>query len=249
MKQNNVSIFIVSHKKYNFPKMEGYIPIQVGNGENLGILRDNTGDNISNKNQNYCELTALYWIWKNYKSDIIGITHYRRYFTKNIFSSRPISKENVEKYLEKYDIILPKPLCMLRLNVKQQYANSHYIKDLLLCGEIIQEKYPKYTNSFNKIMEKKYFYQYNMLITKKEIFDDYMEWLFEILFELEKKIDITNYSDYDKRVYGFLSERLFNVWLEEHDKLKIKELPIINIEEKKQLLHNIKDCIKELIIR
>ena len=77
-----MSIYVVTHKKYNIPKMKGYIPIQVGASlhENLGYKVDSDGDNISYKNPNYCELTALYYMWKNLDDDIIGLTHYRRYF-------------------------------------------------------------------------------------------------------------------------------------------------------------------------
>ena len=71
-----------------------------------------------------------------------------------------------------------------------------------------------------------------MFISKKEIFNDYYKWLFDILLELENRVDITNYSDYDKRIYGFLSERLFRVWLEKNNNLKIKEMPVYNTEQK-----------------
>ena len=71
-----------------------------------------------------------------------------------------------------------------------------------------------------------------VFIMKKEIFDDYCKWLFDILLELENRVDITNYSDYDKRIYGFLSERLFRVWLEKNNNIKIKEMPVYNTEQK-----------------
>lgn len=72
-----------------------------------------------------------------------------------------------------------------------------------------------------------------MFISRKKVFDDYYKWLFDILFEAEKIIDISNYDNYNKRVYGFLSERLFNVWIEKNkDNLKIKEMPVYNSEEK-----------------
>ena len=70
------------------------------------------------------------------------------------------------------------------------------------------------------------------IITKKHLFDEYMQWLFNILFTLEKRIDISNYDSYQKRVYGFLSERLFNVWIEKNkDRLKIKETTVIFLEK------------------
>ena len=93
----NIKILVVTHKKYWMPKIEMYLPIQVGliNKNDLGYLKDNTGDNISYKNPNYCELTAMYWAWKNIDVDYIGICHYRRYFTnKNKLKRFIIGKKN-----------------------------------------------------------------------------------------------------------------------------------------------------------
>lgn len=79
----SVEIYIATHKEYEFPQIDGYIPIHVGkelSSKNLDIATDNVGNHISNLNTNFCELTALYWIWKNSKADIVGLVHYRRYF-------------------------------------------------------------------------------------------------------------------------------------------------------------------------
>ena len=70
----------------------------------------------------------------------------------------------------------------------------------------------------------------NMFAMKKVLFDEYCNWLFSILFELEKRIDISSYNQYEARVFGFISERLFNVWLEKQQ-LKVKEMPVINLEK------------------
>ena len=77
-------IFVMTHKKFDEPQNPIYIPLQVGKAEteDLGYLGDDTGDSISHKNKYYGELTGLYWLWKNYSDvDIIGICHYRRYFS------------------------------------------------------------------------------------------------------------------------------------------------------------------------
>lgn len=93
----NIKIVIATHKKYEMPKDEMYIPLHVGEEgkEDLGYIGDNTGDNISLKNPYFCELTGLYWAWKNLNAEYIGLSHYRRHF-----SSKKHSKKN------KYDIIL-----------------------------------------------------------------------------------------------------------------------------------------------
>ena len=77
------SIFVATHKKFEFPLPDNYIPILVGSYKfDLSIYqRDDDGEfQISYKNKNYCELTGLYWIWKNIRTDYVGLCHYRRYF-------------------------------------------------------------------------------------------------------------------------------------------------------------------------
>lgn len=230
-----VSNYIISHKKFNVPKINGYAPIQVGaeGKDDLGYIKDNMGDNISIKNPNYCELTGIYWIWKNDKdSDIIGISHYRRYFAINsFFRKRIIDEKNMEELIKNNDIIIAKKE-IYKQSVYEQYCiNSGFAKDLDLVKNIIQKKYSaEYIEAFEKVMNSNKLSQYNMLITKKEIFNKYCEWLFEILFEVEKNVDLTEYNDYQKRIYGFLAERLLNIWLNANQKIKIKYLPVINTE-------------------
>lgn len=243
-KNRNINIYIATHKKFNVPDKEGYIPIQVGAkiNEQLPYIKDDTGDNISEKNKNYCELTALYWIWKNRKENIIGLTHYRRYFYNNIFSNKEnnlLSCKKIENILYKYDIILPKSL-KLENTIEEQYVDSHHVNDLRKCKTIIQDIYPEYEDDFEKVLKRKKMYAYNMFITKREYFEMYMEWLFNILSRLEKKIDIREYSEYNQRVYGFLAERLLNVWISKNN-LKIKECVVYNTQLSidKQILRNI----------
>jgi len=246
----NTKIFIATHKEANFPNIEGYIPIQVGAAlhDNLGYLSDDKGNNISKKNLNYCELTGLYYIWKNEKCDVVGLTHYRRYFFKSVLGTKlkdVLSINKINSVLDKYDVIMPKKDCF-KVTIKEQYKKIHNTEDLDKCGEIIKKKYPKYYDSYVKVMNSKSMYCYNMFIMKKEYFDKYMEWLFSILFELEKNIDISGYDKYNQRIFGFLSERLFNVWLDKEN-LKIKEYPVYNIEESK--VKQIKGILKNFIKR
>ena len=83
----DIKVIVAAHKKYQMPKDTMYIPVQVGaEGKNIieEYKQDSEGENISNKNPYYCELTGLYWAWKNLEADYIGLVHYRRYFTKNV---------------------------------------------------------------------------------------------------------------------------------------------------------------------
>lgn len=205
----DTKIYVITHKQCKVPDDELYVRLQVGreNKEDFGYLGDNTGENISSKNPNYCELTGMYWLWKNVKSDNIGICHYRRYFLSN---DTFLTKEYIEGVLNEYDVILPSKI-VWRETVYNQYAINHKEKDMLVVREIIKEKHEKYLKAFDYVMEGHTVYITNMIITHKNIFDRYCEWLFDILFEVERRIDISNYDDYQKRVFGFMSERLLNV--------------------------------------
>ena len=243
-------MLVVTHKKYQFPNDGIYIPIQVNSCNNgkFGYQTDLEGDNISQKNNNYCELTALYWAWKNLKCDYIGINHYRRYMTlkskKHIKKAKTIdekfelilSKKEIEEEMNNYDIMVPMTKLYIK-NVYSKYAQQHHIKDLDNCRNIITKLYPDYINSFDKIMKRKQYCICNMCVMPKKKFNDYCKWLFDILFELEKNTDISNYSPLQKRIYGFLSERLFNVWIEKN-KLKVKKVNMVSLEH---------DSIKVLI--
>ena len=104
-------IYIAAHKQFTSLEMDGYIPLQVGaeNNIDLGYLKDNVGDNISEKNPNYCELTGLYWIWKNCNDEYKGLVHYRRYFGKSnlkIGPSNIYTYQEMVKMLETADMIV-----------------------------------------------------------------------------------------------------------------------------------------------
>jgi hypothetical protein len=237
----DVLILVATHKKYQMPKDELYLPIHVGREgkEDIGYQGDNTGDNISSKNPNYCELTALYWAWKNLDVKYIGLCHYRRYFTNKSLICRLVNKKKWEKLilskseaealLDSYDIILPKKRNYFIESVWAHYEHTQHIKDLEATKQVIEEKYPEYLTAFNNVMRGKKVHLYNMFIMEKRNFDRYCEWLFDILFELEKRIDISQYNTFHARVYGFISELLLDVWLSKEN-FRVKELKVINIE-------------------
>jgi len=240
MCRENIKILIATHKKYKMPESSIYLPIHVGKEgkKDLGYIGDNSGDNISKKNESFCEVTALYWAWKNLDIEYIGLNHYRRYFTKKGIFQRILNKNKYELILDensirelikKYDVILPRKRNYFIETVWSQYKNAHNIRDLEETRKIVEDKYPEYLISFDRVMNDKKLHLYNMFIMRKKDFDDYCEWLFDILFELENRIDISQYNNYQRRVFGFISERLFNVWLDYKNCKKV-ELDIIHIE-------------------
>lgn len=227
-------IYIATHKKFDNPKLKNYIPLQVGaeGKEDLGYLRDNTGDNISKKNSNFCELTGLYWIWKNCYDEYKGLVHYRRYFGKNNISNK---KKDVYTYdelickLKNADIILPY-IEYFKENTKDEILRECCTPEIFSKLEnIIEDKYPEYVEVFKNYFSQNKTVLFNMMFCRKELFDSYCEWLFDILFTLEKNVDINLLNSYQKRLYGFLSERLLNVWIR-YNNLSVENVSVINTD-------------------
>ena len=222
-------IYIATHKKFN-----GFCALQVGaeGKEKYGYLRDNIGNHISGKNANYCELTGLYWIWKNTDDSYKGLVHYRRYFGRNNLSNKIsdiCSYEYLLNCLKSVDIVLPY-VEYFKQNAKEEillHCCTEEIFDKL--RQIIETKYPDYIETYDRYFNENKASLFNMLFCKREIFDAYCEWLFSILFVLEKQVDLAKLNTYQQRLYGFLSERLLNVWVIKN-KLVVKHLPVIHME-------------------
>lgn len=220
------SIYVITHKPFNAPSLADYVPIEVGASlrkSDMSYLKDNTGDHISYKNKNYCELTGLYWIWKNdCISDIVGITHYRRFFSKFLFDMSEkyfLTSDIIEKDLEQYDLILPIPFYWLKHTVSTGYyeAGQGKEKDLATTGEVIKELFPEYLETYLEVLEAKKASYCNMMICKKTQLNNYCKWLFDILFEVEQRTDLSDYTESEARIYGYLSEILLNVWVKKNN--------------------------------
>ncbi|STY72103.1 Uncharacterised protein [Megamonas hypermegale] len=238
----NIKILVATHKKYWMPEDEVYLPIHVGKEgkQDLGYIGDNTGNNISIKNSNYCELTAIYWAWKNLEADYIGLVHYRRYFTKHNLRNCEKKKQDIltkndfENILKDVDIIVPDKRKYYIETIRSHYNHSYYEKDLNETENIIKEIYPEYSIAFNKVMNRTWAHMFNMFVMRKDYFNEYCEWLFTILFELEKRIDISSYTVMEARVFGFISELLLDVWLETKQ-IKYREVNVSFMEKQNWL--------------
>ena len=237
----NIKLLIAAHKKYQIPEDKMYFPLHVGaEGKNSieGFTPDNSGDNISSKNPYYCELTGLYWAWKNLDAEYIGLCHYRRYFsiskqlpkTEDEKFKVVLTQAQAEEKLLKADIILPKARNYYIETIYNHYKHTMYIEPLDIAGKIIAEKYPEYSDEFEHLKHTTKLHAFNMFIMKKDILDKYCTWLFDILGEVEKQVDTSQYSDFHKRFFGRISERLLDVWIRTN-KLNYVEVPVIDMQK------------------
>lgn len=252
-KQPRIKILVACHKADpNIRQDDIYMPIQVGKALHpdldLGFQCDNTGDNISEKNGSYCELTALYWAWKNLKDvDYIGLCHYRRYFKIDM------AKANIKKLLNKHDVIMLKKR-VLPYSIETEVALLVSYEDYYIFLDTLFKLFPemkeeacKYFTATNK------WSNCNMLLTSKAIFDEYCEFLFPLLMATEAKLKTNGYTRL-RRVIGYLSEPLLGFWLDykgykcfhvdkdEAEEIKEKRSPI------KQSIYNIRKLLAFRII-
>lgn len=232
----DIKVMVAVQRPYRMPRDPAYLPIHVGykRKKNIGFIGDHTGENISVKNPYFCELTAYYWAWKNLDADYIGLVHYRRHFRGKRKSSDKfecvLTRSEMEKIFESCNLILPKKRHYYIETVKSHYEHTHEPEAFELTRKIITERCPEYTDSFDKVARQSSAHMFNMMIARKDIFGAYCEWLFDILFELEKRLDISNYTPFEARVYGRIGEILLNVYVEKNQ-IPYKEVPFIFMEE------------------
>ena len=267
-KKAKVWVVVATHKAFEMPEDKMYIPLHVGaegkvdgagNPLNLGFQKDNTGDNISERNAQFCELTGLYWAWKNLNADYIGLVHYRRHFKginkkhkkttnstgKSLFEN-VLTFNQIKPYLGDKKVIVPKKRRYYIETLEQHYAHNHFIEELNTAKEIMLEKYPEYAEAYEKALGRTWGYMFNMMILRKDLLDEYCTWLFDILFEMIDRLDKRNQEDnyagrtlssFENRFPGRVSERIFNVWLEYQIQVgrikpdEIKEIPFMYMEK------------------
>ena len=233
-----VKILVCCHKPGEWLSDDVYMPIQCGKAisqYDLGIQGDDTGDNISAKNPYYCELTALYWAWKNLKNvDYIGLCHYRRYFDfkKQGNPFHEIANDKIESYSTKslYESLSPEDVVLpyfwhTNVRVWEDFTKMVTQEDLYILYKIISKYEPSYTKTFEKFMTGNRRTAFNMFLMPWNLFDNYCRWLFRLLFECEKKVKVSEYISY-KRIYGYYAEFLLPVYFL-HNNIRIIHQPCV----------------------
>ncbi|KUP23927.1 DUF4422 domain-containing protein [Paenibacillus sp. DMB5] len=212
----NLTLYIATHNR-QVPHLKPYMtPVHAGkinSSLELGIEGDDSGDNISALNPFFSELTVLYWVWKNkLDSQYIGIAHYRRLFAINPADCQIIFAD--------YDFIVPHSK-LFKLSLEEQYKREHgnYEWDLMI--RILRSRNPEYFETAKSVFCSNRIYRFNMLISDPKRISAYCEWVFPLLFEIWDKSK-GGKDSYQSRYPGFLSERLFTLYVY-HNQFKLKE--------------------------
>ncbi|MCR4568541.1 MAG: DUF4422 domain-containing protein [Pseudobutyrivibrio sp.] len=256
----DIKILIACHKPYQVPEDDVYLPLQVGaygkkgirvkecqgaklphkHQETGAISRDDDGDNISQKNPYYCELTGLYFGWKNVKADALGLVHYRRYFSMKSRAYRKLhgafksvlSYDEAAALLTRANVVVPQKRRYYIESLYSHYSHTLDANHLDLAKDIIERDYPEFIPFVNQVYNRTWGYMFNMAIMPKKYLDKYCTWIFDILGKLEQQIDVTQLDAFSARLFGRVSEILFNVWIEkmQSEGMSIVECPVIDME-------------------
>lgn len=251
----DLSIYVFTYKKPSFDIIEDetHIPVQVGafcTKEDICKIKDDTLDNISEKNPLYSELTGIYWVWKNRKEGkYVGCEHYRRHFD--------LTEAEIKEILSNNEIILPRKCILNTTSLEDFHRVCHNINDLKLCEDIIYDLYPEYKDSYEKyIKNSNLLYIANSFITTSENFNNLCDFLFTIFFEFERRKGFTTidewktyvkesniqicprehknngltWEDYQLRIFGFLAERLLTLYVLHNFNGKIYETDLIRLD-------------------
>ena len=239
--KQDTELYVICHKPYELPKLPNiYHPIHAGkNGtEGFGLPGDDTGENISFLNPYINELTAIYWMWKNTTSEIIGTAHYHRFFVNEqansyISDSRNFLDENtIHKLLESHDIILRRsiPYGNTEDCFRKFMGYDFYEAAKNIFRQVIKDVAPEYDDAFLFALSRHNSgHAFNMFITRRHVFDAYCSWLFPIVLEAANRIDFTQLPNPPyNRIIGFMGEALLMPWLMKQ-RLRIKELPVAKL--------------------
>ena len=238
MNSPDIKLLVVCHKPAYVPNAPFLFPVQVGAAEVEerlpGMAHDDEGENISAKNPFYCELTAVYWAWKNLKADYYGLFHYRRYLSfdprvkdndeyGNVAVDRidgeslgklGLSMETIIRAATTHDIVTVRPRDLGK-TVFQDYrdAPDQHAEHLELTLDVLRKRHPEYAATANSYLHSTKAYECNMFVMPRGLFHEYCEWIFDILGEVEKGIDFTDINVQESRVMGYLAERLTGIFI------------------------------------
>lgn len=226
-----VRVIVAAHKAYPMPQDAAYLPVHAGAAgakEPLPYASDAQGETISARNGLYCELTALYWAWKNLPAPALGLAHYRRHFAGARDRRCAIAGGEIAAMLERVPVILPKKRHYLIDTRRGQFIRAHGAAAYDALRTVMGERQPGYLPAFDRSMARTSGHCFNMFIMRREQADAYCAWLFPLLFETEARMRAAG-QEIAPRLFGFLAERMLDSWVETNG-LDYAELPVIYTE-------------------
>lgn len=203
-----------------FPGQEWITPIQVGAAlcrERVANLLDCEGEHISEKNVNYSELTALYWIWKNRLNETwsddsdayYGLCHYRRVLELSDDDLLRLADNGV-------DVVLPFPM-PYEPDIEAHHRRYLEERDWEALLAALRELYPEYASKAAEVLMQRYLYNYNIMIAKKKVLNAYCRWLFPILERVEE-LSCPKGNARADRYIGYMGETLATIYFMIHKK-------------------------------
>lgn len=235
-----ITVAVAAHKPAPMPTDPMYLPLQVGAvlhpGACPGFRPDDEGDSISGLNASYCELTGLYWMWRNCRSDFKGLVHYRRLLgTRGELRRAPERMDRVVGAGELLDALAPSGFVVGRRRsyyietVYGHYAHTFDAAHLDACREVLSEMHPEALPAWDRHMAKRSAHICNMLVARADLFDAWCAWLFPVIGELAGRVDSTGLTPFEARWPGRVAERLLDPWLCLNG-IEPVELPVVTPE-------------------
>lgn len=234
----NPKLIVAAHKRYPMPDDPLYLPVQAGSKGKPsieGYQRDDEGDNVSDKNWMLSELSVLYWAWKNLPDDVdaYGLVHYRRYFKGDApipsLKAKVLSEKEAVSLLEHHDVIMPRKRHYYIETLESHYEHTLDDKDLDLLREVVHDLHPDCLPLLDAHLQKRSGHMFNIFLMKRELADQYCEFLFPIIEEIVRRSDLEHAAPFEARMPGRLSEFLLDVWLEAN-RISYKEVALTDTE-------------------
>ena len=231
---HNTKVLIALHRPYWIPDDPMYLPVQVGAVGKPGInryQRDDVGENISAANPHYCELTALYWAWKNLPAadaPYLGLVHYRRHF-KGTGERDVMTAADADALLCKAPVILPTKRNYVISSIEQHYGDTFDPVHIECLRAALEALRPTYVDTFNKRMAMTTGHMFNMMVMRRDLANAYCEGLFPVLELADAGIDYTGMTSFEERALGRMAERLLDTWIDKNA-ITYTECPVVSLE-------------------
>lgn len=241
----SITVGVAAHKPYPMPADPCYLPVHVGRALHPEVaaemgprfVGDDTGDSISVLNATHCELTALWWLWRNCGSDCKGLVHYRRHLASPDPARRraaaPLDRVatggELLRLLSDRDAVLPRRRRYYVETMRSHWDHTQPPEQLAEAVRVVADLEPAYSGALERVLSARGAHMFNMMVMRAEAFDAYCAWLFPLLAELTSRLDPAQYPPFQARYPGRVSELLLDAWVDVNG-VTYAELPTLSPE-------------------